>query len=50
LVRFLNHYCDGKTTTTMVSVCIVALHVAVNNIKIIFNFAQKYFMGNLCRN
>jgi len=29
----------------MFSVYIVALHVAVNNIKIIFKFAQKIFYG-----
>lgn len=43
LGHFLNHYFDGNAK--MLSVCIVALHVAVNNIKIIFNFAQKYFYG-----
>ena len=43
LVRFLNHCCDGNAT--MIFMCIVALHVAVNNIKIIFKFAQKSFYG-----
>jgi len=29
----------------MFSLCIVALHVAVSNINIIFKFAQKSFYG-----
>ena len=43
VARFLNHCCDGKAT--IFSLCIVALHVAVSNINIIFKFAQKSFYG-----
>jgi hypothetical protein len=41
----VNNGYEGKGNATMLPVCIVALHIAVNNIKTIFNFAQKCFYG-----